>query len=117
MVQIEDISQAGENIKTSKGISYRLKSQREYYEQRRLGDRFVMLLVNLFFTYVYFLFTFVYLFRYKDHLETEFSRGFGSLVNSDTFWSFQRDIVLLIAGYFLMVFVLKKLLFNKSDSE
>lgn len=117
MAKIEDISQGRESTKVMKEQKYQLPSQREYYGQRRQGDRSIALLIIVFLTCVYLLFAFVYLLEYRGHLKTELSKGFGHLVRSDTFWSFQRDAILLAIGYFLMIFVLKRLLFNKSDDE
>lgn len=110
MVEVEDITQNSRSIKIGKEQSYQLMSQREYYEHRGKSDRIIALLVKLFFTCVYFLFASVYLLRYKEQLEVEFGKGLGFLVYSSPFWSFQRDAALLILGYLLMLFVLKKLL-------
>jgi hypothetical protein len=74
--------------------------------------KLMRLLFTFVFTYVYFVFSIVYVFKYKDILYEIFSAtGSISLFYSQEFWLFQRDLVFITIGYLLLHVVLCKLMY------
>ncbi|KAM0680723.1 hypothetical protein GINT2_000111 [Glugoides intestinalis] len=80
--------------------------------QRSMPERMVKIIINTILSYIYWLFACVYLLAYSEELSEESKKGFRTLCLSKCLWDFQRDILLFVLGYFILLLVLNTFLFK-----
>ncbi|ELA42712.1 uncharacterized protein VICG_00027 [Vittaforma corneae ATCC 50505] len=69
-------------------------------------------LINLFFSFVYWLFCCSYFLCYADSMVKAYTEGFLPFLKSKIFWSFQRDVLFSVVGYCILMMVIKIMLFR-----
>lgn len=80
------------------------------------SEKFIKVIFTVLFTYVYFVFSSIYLFEYKENLvNIVSSQGWRKLWNSNEFWNFKRDLLIITLVYLLLHMMLKKLMFDRSE--
>ncbi len=83
--------------------------------QSSISERMVKFIIKTLLSYIYWLFACVYLLDYSEDLSDESKKGFRILFLSKCFWDFQRDVVLFVLGYVILLFTLKTFLFNRRN--
>jgi len=63
-------------------------------------------LILLVFSAIYWIFCSVYLYTYKDEVVLALRQGYSSFIRSETFRSFQLDLLMCVGGYITLMAVL-----------
>lgn len=87
-------------------------SKRELVRQASTGDVLFRSIINIFFSFVYWLFCCIYFLSYAAPMSEAYKKGFSLFLKSKIFWAFQRDVFLSVVGYRALIMVINKGLFG-----
>jgi hypothetical protein len=87
--------------------------KRRFSQKLNRSEPRIRRIINISFSAVYWLFATIYLLDYSNKLFKAYEDGFKELFKSKEFWEFQRDLLVFITIYFVLLMTIKLLIFKR----